>query len=312
MSAEVCSPSHEENFKKNKTCFSRAALIRLIEAWNASAASPTGTASGHQRITGYASKPARVLWRLLNEKMQPQCGSAGATREGCWVDTLLGGESDALRPKKPKEWYKEPFTWLTNFDIEAVMEQYDASADPDFNYRFLGVYPIDFAGKSAFGTCLFNEICALRVAPLIKQGIKYLGLITNLDRHDQGGSHWTSLFVILDPSNPAYGAYYYDSVGRKTPPEVQAFAESIRDELAGIYPARDTAPHPFRIDYNKNQHQHANTECGIFSMAYQIRWLRLLNSRKRKPTTFEEVVNINITDKDVHHLRDILYRPSPS
>lgn len=259
--------------------------------------------------------------------MMPVCG-AGRNVEGCWVDTLIGEtatSTDALaiggrrihgilpvlssvKPRKPKEWAKEPFTWLTNFDIEAVMHQYERDAAPA--YRFLGVYPIDFAGRSAFGTCLFAEICSLRVAPLIKRGVKYLGMILNLDKHDQSGSHWTSLFICLDRAAPAFGAYYYDSVARKTPQEVTQFIETIRGQLAGVYGADAVGPDQFKTDYNRNQHQYANTECGIFSMIYQIRWLNLLERRGRAAVTFADVVNIQMTDKDVHRLRDVLYRPA--
>jgi hypothetical protein len=69
-------------------------------------------------------------------------------------------------------------------------------------YQFLGVYPIDFEGKDEFGECLFKEMCSLNIVKLYEKGIRYIGLITNLDKHNQSGSHWTSLFVCIDPSKP--------------------------------------------------------------------------------------------------------------
>jgi hypothetical protein len=316
--AEVCSPASADIYNKHKTCFTREALLRLIAAWNQS--------HSEAPISGLTRKSVPELWKALQTRMMPKCGS-GSNQEGCWVDTLLGENvtsTDALanaseagagagriqgilpvvkslKPRKPKEWAREPFTWLTNFDIEAVMHQYETDTPA---YRFLGVYPIDFAGKSAFGTCLFAEICAMRIAPLVKKGVRYLGMILNLDKHDQSGSHWTSLFMCIDPALPCYGAYYYDSVARKTPSEVGEFIETVRGQLAELYGTGT----PFKADYNRNQHQYADTECGVFSMIYQIRWLNLLEKR-RGAVTFGDIVNIKITDKDVHKLRDVLYRP---
>lgn len=313
--ASVCSPSGLTNFQREKTCFNRAALVRLANAWNASRGEEAP-------ITGIGRKNVAELWRDVNKRMAAKCGE-DITREGCWVDALLGSQvagstsdtvSDpavgSVKPRKPRGWYKQPFTWLTNLDIEAVMRQYEANAD--FKYAFLGVFPIDFADKDAFGRCLVDEICAIRIAPYIKRGVRYLGLITNLDRHDQSGSHWTSLFVCMDPTAACYGAYYYDSVGRPTPNEVTKFIESLRAQLREIYPDSDGS---FKTEWNRNQHQFANTECGIFSMIYQIRWLKLLQTaaskKQGKAVIFQDIVNIKITDKDVHKLRDVLYRPEP-
>ena len=334
--ADLCSPTHAAVYREHKTCFKRGALVRLAQAWNESHADEPQISG-----LGRGGKSVAALWKDIQRRMMPVCG-AGRNQEGCWVDTLLGaaatsttavalaadeaesaagsgagsgaaagaGESDALavlksvKPRKPREWYTEPFTWLTNFDIEAVMHQYESA-----EYRFLGVYPIDFAKKSLFGTCLFAEICALRIAPMVRGGARFLGMILNLDTHDKGGSHWTSLFVCLDPREPCYGAYYYDSVGREMPPEVADFVKKLAAQLGEVHGA-DVTTERFRVDYNRNRHQNANTECGIFSMAYQIRWLAMLKKRPGK-VAFGDVVNIAITDRDVHKLRDVLYRPSP-
>ena len=330
--ADVCSPTHEAVYREHKTCFKRDALVRLAQVWNE-------THAGEAPITGLGrgGKSVSALWKEIQRRMMSVCGT-GRNQEGCWVDTLLGtaatsttavalaaddaaggaqpeaaagaaaGEAlavlNSVKPRKPRNWYAEPFTWLTNFDIEAVMHQYESP-----EYRFLGVYPIDFAKKSLFGVCLFAEICALRIAPMVKGGARFLGMILNLDTHDKGGSHWTSLFVCLDPREACYGAYYYDSVGREMPKEVADFVKTIGEQLAEIHGADTTER--FRVDYNRNRHQNANTECGILSMAYQIRWLSMLKKRPGK-VTFGDVVNIALTDRDVHKLRDVLYRPSPT
>lgn len=347
--AHVCSPANAAVYREHKTCFRRDALVRLAEAWNAShpeappiaglgrggksAAAlwkeiqrrmmPTCGAGRDQEgcwvdaLLGAAATSTTAVALATDPDGPPDAAprdgaiaagpgsaAAGAARGAARGDGGALAVLKSVRPRKPREWYKEPYTWLTNFDIEAVMRQYESDA-----YRFLGVYPIDFAKKSLFGACLFSEICALRLAPMVRGGARYLGLILNLDTHDKSGSHWTSLFVCLDPREACYGAYYYDSVGRPMPDEVAEYVAGLKDQLAELHGA-DVVAERFKVEANVNRHQHANTECGIFSMAYQIRWLALLKKRPRK-VTFADVVNIAITDRDVHKLRDVLYRPSP-
>lgn len=294
-----CSPSGESMYKKDKTCFTREALVRLVEAWNE---------TYNNKIRSYKNATKSQLWSALNERMSSICSGEG--KEACWVDNLQGAKPSAevaksIRPLKPSSWKSNEYTWLTNFDIEAVMNQYDMDADPSFKYKFLGVFPIDFEAKTTFGKCLFQEFCSLDILKLYKKGIRYIGMVTNLDRHDQRGSHWTSLFICIDPTLPSFGAYYYDSTSHTPPPEIVAFTHNVKKQVAGIPGANSNN---FTIDYNKIRHQRGNTECGVFSMAYQIRWLMLL--KEDSNTTFTKVVNKKeINDLMVHKLRDYFYRP---
>jgi hypothetical protein len=294
-----CSPAGAETFKKEKTCFSKPALVRLVQAWNES--------NPNNRIKGVSKMDKMGVWNALNKKMSTLCSGDG--KEACWVDTLEGPRpsqdiAKSLRPVQPKEWTQDEYTWLTNYDIEDVMEQYDYAQNQSYKYKFLGVYPIDFQAKNVFGTCLFQEFCTLNVASFYKKGIRYVGLITNLDKHDQDGSHWTSLFICIDPSLPSFGAYYYDSVAMPPPSEITRFMETVREQVK-VLPGADKAT--FNIQYNRKKHQFKNTECGVFSMAYQLRWLTLL--KDNPATMFKKVVEIDVRDEDVHKLRSVLYRP---
>ena len=64
----------------------------------------------------------------------------------------------------------------------------------------------------------------------------------------------------------------------------------------------------FRIDYNEIKHQYGNSECGVFSMAYQIRWLDKL--KKNPNITFEQIEKIKTNDAKIHKLRNVLFRPN--
>ena len=296
-----CSPIGEKNYKKDGTCFSHAALIRLAKIWNSTHSTSTNI------IKNVMGKSKRELWKELNKCMSPHCKDG---QEFCWIQKLQGARKDpeiagAIKPIKPSEWYKKKYTWLSNYDIEEVMEQYQD--DPSFNYQFLGVYPIDFEAKDEFNKCLFEEICHLNIAKLYEKGIHYIGLITNLDKHNQSGSHWTSLFACIDPEKPCFGAYYYDSVSRKPPPEIDAFMQKLQSQ-ANVITSKKRLNREFKLDYNENRHQFGNSECGVFSMAYQIRWLDKL--KKNPNITFKQIEKFKTNDEKIWNERNNYYAPN--
>lgn len=299
-----CSPIGEKNYEKDKTCFSHSALIRLIQIWNRE--HPDNKIK--QNLNG-AKISKKDLLRALNDKMNTHC--KGKDKDTCWVDTLSGAKKDDeiggyVLPEQPREWKKKPYTWLTNFDIEKVMNQYED--DVDLHYKFLGVYPIDFVATDSFGRCLFKEMCSLNIVNLYNQGYRYIGLITNLDKHNQSGSHWTSLFACIDPTKNCFGAYYYDSATGTPPPEITTFLEKLKSQAAIIAKNQKLPNIEFKTDYNEHRHQYGHSECGLFSMAYQIRWLDKL--KKYPNITFAQIEKIKTNDVKIHKLRKELYRPN--
>lgn len=119
--------------------------------------------------------------------------------EKCWIRKLLG-ENDIkplYRPTSPADWKKNPVEWLSNFDIEAVMNQYEETY-PEF--EFLGPVPIDFDKRSKKGddnTCVSKDVCAFHLDEKIKQGKTKMGIVFNLSPSTSSGSHWVSLYVHL-------------------------------------------------------------------------------------------------------------------
>jgi hypothetical protein len=298
---------------KNSQVFTKQSLIKLIDAWNK---------YKPDKITYKKTDKASKLAEALNEKIKPICDDK---QYWCWPGALSHIAKDErtkniikmiaeyeLRPEMPKEWIKNPIEWLSNYDIEDVMKQY--SIDKKYKYNFLGVFPIDFSEEDKFGRCLYSEICSLNLKKYMNKRIKYLGLITNLDRHDQSGSHWTSTFIIIDPRNKCYGAHYYDSNARPIPMYVKKFMLNIKKQCNSLYPTQK-----FRITYNNKQHQKKNTECGMFSMIYQIRWLNFMKNYKKlqlsNPTIDKNVAEYivkcdDITDDNMVMNRKYLFRPN--
>jgi len=214
-------------------------------------------------------------------------------------------ENIELIPERPASWYRNPRTWLSNFEIQNVLILY--KNDPKFKYNLLGVFPIDFSISDSNGTCMYSKFCTIDIKQLSKKH-SFIGFVTNLDKHDEPGSHWTSTFIVINPKLPTYGAYYYDSSGQKEIPiYLRDFMNSIQIQCETMYPRKK-----FNIITNNKKHQFKNTECGMFSILFQIRWLNKHIVKKNK-TSFQEIIsNPFIDDDNMVRLRQSLFRPNSS
>tara|TARA_Y100000389_G_scaffold205110_1_gene263322 strand:- start:1596 stop:2483 length:888 start_codon:yes stop_codon:yes gene_type:complete len=287
-----CSPS----ITSTKTCFTLPELKLFVKQYNK---------HFPDKINLKRKLTINTLIHDLNLKLLPILGD---NKQYLWPEylsslspnsKLLDIASSSLMPKKPKSWNNNPDTWLNNFDIDAILNKFSNS--PSYHYHYLGTKPIDFAVKSQ-SSCSYDSECRIDISDFIDRDIKYLGLVLNLDRHDQSGSHWVSVFFSIDPKSPSYGIYYYDSVSNSMPSIVTQYIKDIQKQLNKKYKKKL----PFKT--NHVQHQFGNNECGMFSICYQIRWLNLL--KRKKQASFNDVIHVKINDKIMNHLRNILFRPN--
>lgn len=204
---------------------------------------------------------------------------------------------EAFRPMMPQSWIANDRTWLSNFDIEKVMRQYE-DAVPDF--WMVGVFPMDFAHVLEDGQCVSMEMCGLSVREMRRRGKTHAGIVLNLDHHDQDGSHWVACYIDLLPTSPNYGFFYYDSVGKPAPPEVVEFAAKIKSEIEEEE-KRNTL---FRFAYNTEKRQFHNTECGIFTMFFLVCCVS-------RELDFKTICREMGNDDDLHTLRSVFFRPPP-
>lgn len=279
----ACSPkANKTRAKDDRTCFSLEALRHIAASYNAAGNGPAIPVSGTKA----------ELWKAIMDRLNGVCGGD----EACWLDQpwmdpqfAQEKKREVFRPPQPRVWSEKPNQWLNNEDIQKSMEQYN-HAYPEF--RFMGVFPVDF-GSVIMGRCVSEQLCRLDIAALKRRGIRHIGAIFNMDRHNEPGSHWVGLYASWDPAAENYGVYYYDSVGFRPPAEIAAFMKSIR--------LQEASP-KFKCHYNTGvRHQYGNTECGVFSMFFIIRCL--------KGHPFKEIMASDFKDKEVQHLRSILFRP---
>jgi len=165
-----------------------------------------------------------------------------------------------LRPRRPKAWDSDPDMWLDNYNIMAVMKQYE-EAIPWF--KFLGVFPIDFSAPDPYKhdggqKCLYNELCSIQLKKEYEKGIRGIGIIFNLDPHYKGGSHWVGLFIdIHNIKKPKVS--YFDSYGYKTPPLIARLMRSLKLQI-----------NTCELGFNARRFQYGDSECGMFSMYFII------------------------------------------
>jgi hypothetical protein len=167
---------------------------------------------------------------------------------------------DRFSPKQPEKWRQNKNEWLSSDEITNVLEQYEKTY-PEFLY--MGPSPSDFYFLEN-GRCVWPELCRLSLRDLIAHGKRKLGIVFNLDKHDEPGSHWVSMFVDIDNSL----IFYYDSARNPTPPEITRLKNEIKKQGAALQP-----PIHFKYITNKHPHQRTNTECGMYSIFFIVTML---------------------------------------
>lgn len=129
--------------------------------------------------------------------------------------------SKRFLPKKPESWSKDP--WLSTIDIIDSLKQYDYAHT---EFKFIGPSPIDFDHRFSSNQCVENDLCNLNLQRYFKDDVTKIGIIFNLDKHDQGGSHWVSMFINIRDG----GIYYFDSVGTKPPKEIEILSTRLSEQ----------------------------------------------------------------------------------
>ena len=276
--------------KVGETCIPPRSLHTIQRVWNRLHPDDPIRVAGRRKGTrkagvGNAGVLDTSLWKAIRTMMQRrfQCAT-----EFCMVENMPGLSKDEranlkgyFRPEKPDAWEKKPTTWLDSFNIEDVMEQYE-EAYPHF--EFIGPVPIDFdAPDGEWGRCIVDELCKLQIAKLAAAGTQQVGIIFNLDKHDEPGSHWVCAFLDI----PKSSAYYFDSYGYEPPEEIVVLFDRLRKQ--GIQ-------HTY---YNDVRHQRKGSECGMYCL-YTIISLVLGKS-------FYEVSTRIVDDDTMNALRDVLF-----
>ena len=257
----LCNPAKKNHI--GSSCYSSSELAMIKSAYNK-----------HHLTNRKKQIHTTDPHRILNEvrKKNAHCGN-----ELCWLNSLSDSElrekirGHAFRPLQPTEWRNKPNAWLSNYDIDAVIRQYEA-AYPDF--VFLGPTPIDFDKVRDDGKCVTQEICGLSLSKMWDKGKRKIGVVYNLDTSDGPGTHWVSMFI--DMGDPEPFLFYFNSTAEPMPDEVRILINRIQEQWIALSKRNLKDKHSATkkmIEYtndDKVEHQHSNTECGMYSLFFII------------------------------------------
>jgi len=233
-------------------------------------------------------KSKKEMYEVLKNNLSKKCGK----NETCWVkhpdikdDPYLKQKLEkSLKPTMPSSWIKDKFTWLSSLDIYKAMKQYEKVVK---DFVFLGPVPKD---------CPIGYQCILsnlNPKQLIEHDKKNkIGIIYNLDLHDEPGSHWVAIFMDLKKGQ----IEYYDSYGILPDELIYTFMKNFAVKLNNYYSNKKT----IILDFNQRRHQYGGSECGMFSMIFILERLQ--------GTTLNKIEKMNITDKIVNQLRFKIFR----
>jgi hypothetical protein len=291
-----CSPSRHSMGVQDKTCMTVNELREVAKDYN-EYVEKMGFKE-NQKVKVSADK--KELVEQMNARLSSRCKKG----DHCWVQQdFVAPElrnrilQKAFRPLKPNSWYKNRQTWLNTYDILKVMKQYEEKYK---DFLFLGVFPIDFQDVDEYGQCIAPDMCGFHLSKMLTKEKKRFGMILNLDRHDQSGSHWVALYCGLSPRKKNFGIYYYDSVSNRPPKEVWQFMKGVEKQAYEMFSKK--VADRFAIRYNKIQKQFDNYDCGVFSEVFLTQVLRNI--------PFDVICQKMKTDREINMLRDVLYTPS--
>tara|TARA_B100000767_G_scaffold127261_1_gene121228 strand:+ start:14452 stop:15318 length:867 start_codon:yes stop_codon:yes gene_type:complete len=267
---KICAPNSS---KYSFSCFDKKGILKIAKAWNKK--------SNKKNRINLKEKNIKKIWDILNKNLKKKCQD-----ELCWIKKIkVKNMKKYFRPQKPKNWKSNNYEWLSTVDIEKVLNQYEKKYS---DFKFIGAVPIDFDEKYNFGNCIVDELCKLKLKNIRKKNIFKIGIVFNLDKHSQDGSHWVSMFIDLNNNN----IYYFDSYGTKEPPQISKFIKRLQDEFK---------KEKKKINYQRNtiRHQFDNSECGIYSINFIINMLDGNN--------FNSFIKNIVKDEDMNKKRDYYF-----
>jgi hypothetical protein len=283
----ICAPSKKY---KTRSCISTDILIELARAYN-TAVDKRDQEGISEKIdlsvadSGDEDKLRASLISQLTNRLKKICDND----QTCWLkrkflkymnkNYKFDLETNTFRPIGPEGQH----VWLNTHNINQVMEQYENKYK---EFKFFGAVPLDFEEMKQLGMMNIN------FEDLVSEGKTKIGLIINLDTHDQSGSHWVGLYANLKEGQ----IYFFDSYGGDPDNDkrmdkqrrIKKFMDKIQNYLEqnGI---------PVDRRHNETRHQMENSECGVYSIYFVIKLVQ--------DQTFEQVTKKSIPDQLINKCR---------
>lgn len=278
-----CSPIGEKNYNKTGSCLVSSDLNKILVNNELVEKKKLNKLSNKEKI--------KIIKRESNCK-----------DEACAVNKLNSQlYNKYFKPLMPRDWQKNPNEWLSNFDIQNVLKQYEE--EPKFNFKLLAVSPIDWNTKiNGFfsSDCVANELCSVDTKKIktFKANDKWkLAIVFNTDKYGGGGEHWISLFVNMNERSKNYGIYYFDSNGNFNSKYIKDIITKLKTHIDEINKK------PIKVFENKSPIQKTSSECGMYSLVFIIYMIKNKPFKKILETFSQD----NVKDNYVFKYREILF-----
>jgi hypothetical protein len=297
-----CAPDREQNKQQpSSSCLDAAELRSLAAHYNQSV--------GLNPIPPKSFESVESLITDIGDRMRLACGDKG---DHCWIEQPFIRTSAMYMqlqknflPLKPSSWKANSREWLNTYDILNAMKPYERKYK---DFMFMGAFPSDFSktyktkgSRESQGSCIIQNMCHFDIGKFIASGKKRFGIVINLDKHNQPGSHWVACSCSLDAASPQYGIGYFDSGGNKPPRDVMDFIKEVKSQIE----KGDTNTKAPLFKFNHIRKQFKNTECGVFAMLF----IKMCLQYPEK--TYKEVKSMITSDKQdnqIHKFRSKFFR----
>lgn len=280
---EVCAPGR---LFEDGSCMSLEVLVEMAKAHNKEMEEKGNKNKLIKLDDNYITiEPGKYKRYLVDKfkKLYTNCKN-----ESCWLTQPFMKKMEKLKASEIKQQSFRPagpqgsFEWLNTHNINEVMKQYE-QINPDF--IFLGAVPLDFDDLDYLG------IKNLDFKDLMENKKKTkIGIIFNLDKSWQPGSHWTASYADLKKGIITYS----DSVAHPPEREIRRYMKRIYKFCKNVLGNKSTI-----AIYNKYRAQYGNSECGVYSIANILRLL--------KGEDFTKICKDKTPDKEINKCRDIYF-----
>lgn len=268
------------------SCIELFVLIKMAEAYNKENGEKEGAILLSRNLeTLNPRKYKKYLVNEFNKRIGKKCTSQKCWSEQKFIKLMENQSRDQLqnytfRPDGPNG----KFEWLNTFDINKVVAQYEKKYT---NFKFLGAVPIDFDDFDEF------NIRTLDYKKLVKSGKTKFGIVFNLDKHNESGSHWVAMYSDFTKGE----VFFFDSYGTRPVKRIRKLmrlhADFIKNEMGIEVPRADYN------DYNQIRHQYEGSECGVYSINFIL--------RMAKGEEFDEICQSKIPDKKINKCRNVYF-----
>ena len=286
-----CAPGKYD--AENKTCFCIKELKYLIGLYNKFAESQNMP----EKIIKIDDRSKRELLLDLYSRFKNICGGGShcLSEQELMYEILKMGKVDKnfkpnkiFRPKGPYDSNK----WLTNLNIDDVLKAY-TNIFPEL--KFINAVPLD---------CQDYKMCSLYnldFEKLYKKGKRKIGIIFNLDRVHESGSHWVGLYMNMDHNNNNDDeninnypiAFFFDPVGNPPKTEIMRVINQFKKFI------KNKMNIEAKYEYLNKKIQNDRSECGVYCTSIMIRCIM--------GHTPEEIKNNNLDYKEITKCRKIYF-----